>query len=204
MAKRRVDPDLEGLIEALGVKPKTKDLYARSIIHRSVLNESGGDLASNEKLEFLGDSILGAVVSEYLYTELPDLSEGQLARRKSALVSEASLATWAAHLELGKYLILGKGEEQTGGPRKSRPPRRCLTEAVLGTPSSWTWAGKEACDFVVRSLKAIPLSRIVQKTQDAKKAAFKNTLNASTKSRPNTSSSRPRARTTRRNSKSKS
>jgi ribonuclease-3 len=167
MPKRREGgPDLEDLFTALGVKPKDKSLYERALTHRSVLNESGSPLSSNEKLEFLGDSVLGHAVSEYLYVELPDLSEGQLARRKSALVSEATLATWASHLGLGRHLILGKGEEQTGGREKVALLADAY-EAVLGAvylDLGW----EKANDFVKRSLKTVPLSRIVQKTQDAK------------------------------------
>jgi ribonuclease-3 len=166
VAKRRQELDLKGLLQALEVKPKDESLYARSMVHRSVLNESGAELSSNEKLEFLGDAVLGAVVSEYLYLEFPDLSEGQLARRKSALVSEASLSDWAGHLKLGQFLILGKGEEQTGGREKAALLADAY-EAVLGAiylDLGW----KEAREFVLRSLKEVPLSRNVQKTQDAK------------------------------------
>jgi ribonuclease-3 len=167
VAKRRESaPDFDELFKALGVKPKDKSLYERALTHRSVLNESGAERSSNEKLEFLGDAVLGHAVSEYLYRELPDLSEGQLARRKSALVSEASLASWASHLELGKQLILGKGEEQTGGREKIALLADAY-EAVLGAvylDLGWD----KANEFVTRSLKSVPLSRIVQKTQDSK------------------------------------
>jgi ribonuclease-3 len=158
--------DLDAIFTALAVKPKDKTLYERAFTHRSVLNEGGANLSSNEKLEFLGDSVLGHAVSEYLYRELPDLNEGQLARRKSALVSEASLAAWASHLGLGKHLILGKGEEQTGGREKVALLADAY-EAVLGAiylDLGWD----KANDFVLRSLRTVPLSRSVQKTQDAK------------------------------------
>jgi ribonuclease-3 len=164
--KRESSPDLEELFSALGVKPKDKSLYETALTHRSRLNESSDGLLSNEKLEFLGDSVLGHAVAEYLYNELPDLSEGQLARRKSALVSEATLASWALHFGLGRHLILGKGEEQTGG-REKAALLADVYEAVLGAiymDLGW----EKAKDFVLRSLKSIPLSRIVQKTQDAK------------------------------------
>lgn len=167
MPKRRDSSvDVDAICEILGVKPKDKSYYERAFTHRSVLNEGGSGLSSNEKLEFLGDSVLGHAVSEYLYRELPDLSEGQLARRKSALVSEASLATWALHLGLGKHLVLGKGEEQTGGREKAALLADAY-EAVLGAiylDLGW----EKARDFVLRSLKTVPLSRTVQKTQDAK------------------------------------
>lgn len=169
MAARRREPgpdDLEGLFTALDIKSKNLDIYRRALTHRSALNESSAALISNEKLEFLGDSILGAAVSEYLYLSLPDLSEGQLARRKSALVSEASLATWASHLELGRHLLLGKGEEQTGGRLKAALLADAF-EAVLG--AVFLDLGWEAArDLVIRALEKVPLSKVVQKTLDAK------------------------------------
>jgi ribonuclease-3 len=164
--RRDSSPDFVELFTALGVKAKDKSVYERALTHRSVLNESDDGLISNEKLEFLGDSVLGHAVSEYLYREHPDLSEGQLARRKSALVSEASLAAWAAHLGLGRHLILGKGEEQTGG-REKVALLADVFEAVLGAiymDLGWD----KAREFVHRSLKSVPLSRTVQKTQDSK------------------------------------
>ena len=167
MARRRdSEIDFESLFALLAVKPKDKSLYERALTHRSVLNESGSGLVSNEKLEFLGDAVLGHAVSEHLYRSLPDLSEGQLARRKSALVSEASLANWASHLELGRHLILGKGEEQTGG-REKAALLADVYEAVLGAiylDLGWD----KANEFVLRSLETVPLSRSVQKTQDTK------------------------------------
>src|SRR5690242_5799479 len=96
------------------VRTSKPEIFADALRHRSVLNESQAKQSSNERLEFLGDSVLGAAVSEYLYSHFADLNEGQLARKKSALVSETSLAAWASHYELGRYLELGKGEEQTG------------------------------------------------------------------------------------------
>ncbi|MES2201421.1 MAG: ribonuclease III [candidate division FCPU426 bacterium] len=166
MAKRRDSTDLKEFFEALGLKPKDKALFERSLTHRSVLNENAAETISNEKLEFLGDAILGAAVSEYLYLSHPDLSEGQLARRKSALVSEAALANLAVHFELGKYLVMGKGEEQTGGREKAALLADGF-EAVLGAiylDLGW----KEAREFIFGCLRSIPLSRGLQKTQDAK------------------------------------
>ena len=108
----------EALIAALELEPKNLELYEQALVHRSLLNETGQPLGSNERLEFLGDSVLGLVVARFLYVNFPTLSEGQLARRKSQLVSTSSLAEWSRSFELGAYLRLGKGEEQTGGRDK--------------------------------------------------------------------------------------
>jgi ribonuclease-3 len=167
VAKRRdVSLDSDGLLKALGIKAKDPSIYERALIHRSFLNEGGKGLQSNERLELLGDAVLGLAVSEFLYLEFPDLSEGQLARRKSALVSEASLSSWASHLDLGRHLILGKGEEQTGGREKAALLADAY-EAVLGAiylDLGWL----KARDFVQESLRSVPMSRSLQKTQDAK------------------------------------
>jgi len=93
---------------------------------------------------FWVNAVLGHAVSEYLYRELPDLSEGQLARRKSALVSEATLSTWAGHLRLGSFLILGKGEEQTGGREKNALLADAY-EAVLGRHLHGPGLGRRLC-----------------------------------------------------------
>ncbi|MGH7442266.1 MAG: ribonuclease III [bacterium] len=106
------------LCEALGFEPKDLALYEQALVHRSLLNESGRSLGSNERMEFLGDSVLGLVVARFLYESLPDLSEGQLARRKSQLVSTPTLAEWARGMELGSYLRLGRGETLSGGSDK--------------------------------------------------------------------------------------
>lgn len=91
----------------------------------------GGRERSNERLEFLGDSVLSAIVAQHLYETYPTEDEGRLSKRKAALVSRASLAQWAEELELGSYLILGPGEEASGG--RARPSILSdALEAVLG------------------------------------------------------------------------
>jgi ribonuclease-3 len=167
VAKRRESSlDREGLFRALGIKPKDPLLYERALTHRSVLNESAAGLTSNERLEFLGDAVLGLAVSEFLYLEFPDLSEGQLARKKSALVSEASLSSWAIHLDLGRHLILGKGEEQTGGREKAALLADAYEAVLAAIYLDLGW--ERSRDFVHASLRSVPLSRSLQKTQDAK------------------------------------
>ena len=95
---------------------RDRRLLENAVTHSSYANEKWkNSLASNERLEFLGDSILGFVVAEYLYRTYPDHPEGDLTRMRADLVCETSLAQVAVRLELGKHLLLGHGEEQGGG-----------------------------------------------------------------------------------------
>jgi ribonuclease-3 len=93
-------------------------LLERALTHRSYAYENGG-LPTNERLEFLGDSVLGLVVTDALFRTHPDLSEGQLAKLRAAVVNMRALAVVARGLGLGTYLRLGRGEEATGGRDKS-------------------------------------------------------------------------------------
>jgi ribonuclease III len=90
-------------------------LLSQSFIHRSYLNESKKTIESNERLEFLGDSILSFVVSEYLYEKYPDAPEGELTNFRSSIVKTSSLALISKKLNLGEYLSLSRGEEESGG-----------------------------------------------------------------------------------------
>lgn len=99
--------------------------------HRSYANESKESIENNEKLEFLGDSVLGLVVSEYLYKNLLGKTEGDLARIKSFVVSEDSLALIAKELKIDNFILIGKGEEYSGGRNKKAILADC-TEAVFG------------------------------------------------------------------------
>ena len=103
------------LEEKLGYTFQNTALLENALTHSSCANESRGKLQSNERLEFLGDSILGMVVADHLYRNHPDLPEGELTRTRAALVCEESLVEVAAELNLGEYLRLGKGEESGGG-----------------------------------------------------------------------------------------
>jgi ribonuclease-3 len=105
------------LVSALGLDLPV-DIVAQALTHRSYSYENGG-LPTNERLEFLGDSVLGLVVTETLYREHPELPEGQLAKLRAAVVNMRALADVARGLALGAYVRLGKGEEATGGRDKS-------------------------------------------------------------------------------------
>jgi ribonuclease III len=124
--------DPAGLSEALGITVDT-ELLRRALTHRSYAYEHGG-LPHNERLEFLGDSVLGIVVTESLYRAHPDLPEGRLAKLRASVVNMRALADVARGIGpngLGAYLYLGRGEEATGGRDKSSILADAL-EAVLG------------------------------------------------------------------------
>ena len=121
---------MKTLEEKLGYTFQNRALLENALTHSSCANESRGKLQSNERLEFLGDSILGMVVSDHLYRNHPDLPEGVLTRTRAALVCEDSLVVVAEELGLGQYLRLGKGEEAGGG--RNRPSIRAdAVEAIL-------------------------------------------------------------------------
>jgi ribonuclease-3 len=106
------------------------DLLERALTHRSYAYENGG-LPTNERLEFLGDSVLGLVVTDTLYRIHPDLPEGQLAKLRAAVVNARALAGIGRGLALGDFLLLGRGEETTGGRDKSSIVADTV-EAVIG------------------------------------------------------------------------
>lgn len=110
---------LERLQEALHYRFADPSLLLRALVHRSYVHESGhSGTTDNETLEFLGDSVLGLAISHFLFTRFPDCREGDLSRIRSAIVNERELAKLAAELSLGDCLLLGKGEELTGGRQK--------------------------------------------------------------------------------------
>jgi ribonuclease-3 len=114
----------------LGVPGLNADLLDRALTHRSFAYENGG-LPTNERLEFLGDSVLGVVVTEALYRAHPDLSEGRLAKLRAAVVNARALAEVARTLGLGSHILLGRGEESTGGRNKASILSDTV-EAVIG------------------------------------------------------------------------
>lgn len=117
------------LLTALGVDVDS-ELLVLALTHRSFAHEAGG-IPTNERLEFLGDSVLGVIVTEHLYRTHPDLPEGDLAKMRAASVSQRALADVARSLNLGTYLLLGRGEEGTGGREKDSILSDTV-EAVIG------------------------------------------------------------------------
>ena len=130
MPQRPVDALIAHLREVVG-QDIDEPLLLRALTHRSYAYENGG-LPNNERLEFLGDSVLGLVVTESLYREHPDLAEGQLAKLRAAVVNMRALADVARIFDLGQYVMLGKGEEATGGRDKASILADTL-EALIGT-----------------------------------------------------------------------
>lgn len=139
--------DLDALAELLGVQLDPV-LLEQALTHRSFAYEQGG-LPTNERLEFLGDAVLGVVVTETLYRRHPDLPEGQLAKLRAAVVNSRALADVARTLDLGGWLRLGRGEETTGGRDKPSILADGL-EAVIG--AVFIGAGAQAAADVVHRL----------------------------------------------------
>lgn len=106
-------------------------LLNEAFTHKSYTNEFGKNLRDNERLEFLGDSVLGLVTNEFLYHKYPHYSEGKLSRIKAKLVSEEALSKVALELDLSFYLLLGKGEKETGGQNRKSNLANSF-EAFLG------------------------------------------------------------------------
>ena len=120
----------DDLRQALGDPKLDPELLERALTHRSYAYEHGG-LPTNERLEFLGDSVLGVVVTETLYLTHPDLSEGKLAKLRAAVVNARALADVARVIGLGGHIRLGRGEEITGGRTKASILSDTV-EAVIG------------------------------------------------------------------------
>lgn len=126
----------ERLADQLGLSFRNLDVLRQALTHRSVLHDWVDEIPgtpaplSNERLEFLGDAVLGMVVAEDLYYHFPEATEGELTQRRVALVRAEQLVTWAREIELGNYLYLGQGEKITDGTRD----RMLATafEAVIG------------------------------------------------------------------------
>jgi ribonuclease-3 len=123
---------LSELEQKIGYSFRSRALLDRALTHRSFANERVGENCQhNEALEFLGDSVLGFVVSAWLLERFPDLSEGKLSKMKAYLVSESRLVEIAEALDLGRYILLNRGEEKTGGRRK-RALLADAYEALIG------------------------------------------------------------------------
>ena len=130
MSRAPAEAPLESLDDALGVIFRDPALREAALTHRSFAFERGVPV-TNERLEFLGDSVLGLVVTDMAYTAFPDLPEGQLAKLRAAVVNMTALADVARSLGLGSVILLGKGEETSGGRDKASILADAL-EAVFG------------------------------------------------------------------------
>ena len=142
-----VSPSSTLLEAALGTAVEP-GLLERALTHRSYAYEHGG-LPTNERLEFLGDSVLGVIVTDALYRAHPELQEGQLAKLRASVVNTRALAGVARSLELGTWLRLGKGEEVTGGRDKASILADTM-EALIG--AIYLDRGLDAATVMVRTL----------------------------------------------------
>ncbi len=151
---------IKDLEKALGYRFSNITLVQNALTHSSYANEYWHDsLKSNERLEFLGDSILGMVVAEHLYRQFPNRPEGELTRMRADMVCEQSLAAVAERLELGKHLLLGHGEERFGG--RSRPS--ILADAVESViAAAFLDGGMEAARGIIQRfiLTDVPVTRM--------------------------------------------
>jgi ribonuclease-3 len=151
------------LEKRLGTRFRDRSLLQQALVHRSYLNEvPESGVESNERLEFLGDAVLGLVVAGRLYADYPEHPEGQLTELRAALVRRETLTRVAKRLTLGEYLFLGRGEQSAGGRGRSSN-LSCAYEAVVG--AAYLDGGiDKARRFIMRSLApelaALPKGRI--------------------------------------------
>ncbi len=138
-------------------------LLRRARIHRSYLNEHPEELEHNERLEFLGDAVLGFLIGEHLYRRYPEMNEGKLTLLRSALVDEKQLAKFATDLSIGDMMLLGKGANLDGG-RQSPKLLSSTFEAIIG--AYFLDSGIEAVRAFVEPLFAPVAERIVASQSD--------------------------------------
>lgn len=172
--------NLDALGKSLGVEIEPQ-LLELALTHRSFSYENGRG-PNNERLEFLGDAILGFLVTAHIHDHFADLDEGELTKLKNAVVSAPALAEAATALELGSYLLLGKGEIQTGGREKQNLLADCF-EAVLG--AAFVSKGMPAASKIVENF-ILPMLSDPKQLLDSSdpKTTLLEALQATGKSQP--------------------
>lgn len=146
---------MKALEDNLKYSFKNKELLLNALTHSSYANEARNGITSNERLEFLGDSVLSIVVADYLYKEFSSLPEGELTKLRASLVCEKSLCEFSRELEIGKFLRLGKGEDKGGG-RERNSILADAFEAVLAAmylDGGMEVARKHVMRFILKELK---------------------------------------------------
>lgn len=149
---------MDSLEKNLNYKFKNINLLKNALTHSSYANEVRGSCSSNERLEFLGDSVLSLIVSEHIYSRFSGMPEGELTRLRSSLVCEKALCAFSRELEIGKYLLLGKGEDKGGGRERDSILADAF-EAVLAAiylDGGIVPARRHVMNFVLRELKHQP------------------------------------------------
>lgn len=142
-----------------GIRFRSLELLNLAFCHRSYANEQSVDIANNERLEFLGDAVLGLIVSEYLVEHLPDRQEGILAKIKSFVVSEESLSAIAKRLKIDNFILIGRGEEYSGGRTKKAILADAL-EAVIG--AYFLDSGLSDCRKFVLSFMVPEIQKVIE------------------------------------------
>jgi len=144
--------DLEKLQERLGYRFRNIELLRLAVTHPSVAHEQGPNIEHNQRLEFLGDSVLGLVLTRELYLKFPGLSEGPLTKARAQMVNRKALAEQGRQIDLGEFLILSRGEESSGG-RTRESALADAFEAVLG--AVFLDGGFDAAsEFILRSFQS--------------------------------------------------
>lgn len=147
---------MKELEKSIGYTFKDKSLLKAAMTHSSYANENKGNIPYNERLEFLGDAVLQLITSEKLFKESSHMAEGKMSKQRAALVCEEALAGYSAEIQLGQFLLLGKGEEASGG--RNRPSILAdAFEALIG--AMFLDGGMDvAKKFVLRFVDAAHLS----------------------------------------------
>lgn len=175
--------DQNELQKTLGIAFQDSELLTKALTHSSYSNENPGFApACNERLEFLGDAILGLIVAESLFHDFPDMAEGEMTRLRSILVKQETLARVAETMKLGDYLYLGKGEETSGGREKPANLARAL-EALIA--AVYLDHGIEVTgQWVLEILDAELLKILYQGTMVDYKSQLQELLQAKTQQTP--------------------
>lgn len=159
--------DKHGLEEIIGYKFKDESLLKRALTHSSYANEHKAEGGDNERLEFLGDSVLSVITAEYLYTTYTLAREGYLTRLRALVVCEKALGEYAAKIELGKYINFNSGEEATGGRQRASVTSDAF-EALLG--AIFLDGGIEEAKRFVLPFLIEEIKRVENSTDDYKSA----------------------------------
>lgn len=144
-------PAYDDLVQRLGVRPLPDELLDQALTHASYLNETDDRAASNERLEFLGDAVLGLVIAHELFRLYPAAGEGELTRMRADIVRGSTLAAAAVRMDLGGELILGRGEEAAGGRARERNLAGAF-EAMIGAVYR-AHGYRSARSFILRILR---------------------------------------------------
>ena len=169
--------DLASLQQTMGVSFNDPSLLEQALVHSSYINENPSFAPnSNERLEFLGDAVLGLIVAEKLYQDYPHLTEGGMTRLRSALVRRDTLARKAKAIGLGDHLYLGKGEEASGGRHKPANLAAVL-EAVIAA-IFLDQGSSSARDFILRLLDTELKKVIIQGTKASSKSELQELTQA--------------------------